>query len=40
MNETEILKTELNSDPIQSEKEQQLATDLELISVLREKPDI
>lgn len=40
INKTEALKQESNSDSVTSEKERQLATDLELISLLRENPDI
>jgi len=35
-----IIKQELNNEKISTEREQQLATDLELISLLRENPDI
>ena len=37
---TKTIKQELNNEEISTEREQQLATDLELISLLRENPDI
>ncbi len=40
MNKTETLEQELNNEEVPSEKEQQLATDLQLISLLRDNPDI
>ncbi len=40
MSETEIINKDLNSDATSTAREQQLATDLQLISLLRENPDI
>lgn len=40
MNKTKTIKEELNNEETSSEREQQLATDLQLISVLRENTDI
>ena len=40
VNKADTLKQELNNEEVSSEKEQQLATDLQLISLLRENPDI
>lgn len=37
---TNAIKKELSSEKISAEREQQLATDLELISLIRENPDI
>ncbi len=35
-----IIKKDLSEEEISNEREQQLATDLQLISLLRENPDI
>jgi hypothetical protein len=37
---TKAIKKELNTETISAEREQQLATDLELINLIRENPDI
>jgi len=40
VSEAEALKQEINNEEVSNEKEQRLATDLQLISLLRENPDI
>ena len=40
MNDTKIIKKDLTNDETTTKREQQLAVDLQLISLLRENPDI
>jgi len=40
VSETKIIKQDLSGEEISTEREQQLATDLQLISLLRDNPDI